>query len=224
MRPRPCSPGGYERRSTAHFSVRQRSPFRKSFMPSRRHCLHFGERSLATPYTLRLFFGRTPLCACGETSFTPRISRPAAWSERIAVSRPDARPLTKTSTFCRPCAMPLRAHESAVTCAANGVDLREPLNPAEPADSQTITLPSVSVSVTIVLLNDVLMCAWPMAMFFLTRRLVRPRPACRRGGAISGPPSDAAEPLGREHQARGRTRPRPRLEALARARVHSRAA
>ena len=31
--------------------------------------------------------------------------------------------------------MPLRAHESAVTCAANGVDLREPLNPAEPADS-----------------------------------------------------------------------------------------
>ncbi len=80
--------------------------------------------------------------------------------------------------------MPLRAHESAVTCAANGVDLREPLNPAEPADSQTITLPSVSVSVTIVLLNDVLMCAWPMAMFLRTRRLVRPRPACLRGGAI----------------------------------------
>src|SRR5204863_3264368 len=48
MRPRPCSPGGYERRSIAHFSVRQRSPFRKSFMPSRRHCLHLGERSLAT--------------------------------------------------------------------------------------------------------------------------------------------------------------------------------
>ncbi len=39
---------GVERRSMAHFSVRQRSPFRKSFRPSRRHCLHFGERSLAT--------------------------------------------------------------------------------------------------------------------------------------------------------------------------------
>src|SRR6185312_9561455 len=179
---------------------------------------------VAGHYPRLRFLGRTPLCACGETSLTPRISSPAAWSERIAVSRPEPGPLTKTSTFCRPCSMPLRAHESAVTCAANGVDLREPLNPAEPADSQTITLPSVSVSVTIVLLNDVLMCAWPMAMFFLTRRLVRPRPACRRGGAISGPPSDAAEPLGREHQARGRTRPRPRLEALARARVHSRAA
>ena len=53
--------------------------------------------------------------------------------------------------------MPLRAHESAVTWAANGVDLREPLNPAEPADSHTMTLPSLSVSATIVLLNDVLM-------------------------------------------------------------------
>ena len=62
--------------------------------------------------------------------------------------------------------MPLRAHESAVTWAANGVDLREPLKPAEPADFQAITLPSLSVRATIVLLNDVLMCAWPIAMFF----------------------------------------------------------
>src|SRR5438874_378205 len=139
---------------------------------------------VAGHYTRLRFRGRTPLCACGVTSFTPRISRPAAWSERIAVSRPEPGPLTKTSTFWRPCSMPLRAQESAVTCAANGVDFREPLNPAEPADSQTMTLPSASVSVTIVLLNDVLMCAWPMAMFFLTRRLARPRPACLRGGAI----------------------------------------
>src|SRR3954464_12032487 len=50
MRPRPCSPGGYERRSIAHFSVRQRSPLRKSFIPSRRHCLHFGER-IHRPFT-----------------------------------------------------------------------------------------------------------------------------------------------------------------------------
>src|ERR671931_1234781 len=32
----------------AHFSVRQRSPFRKSFMPSRRQTRHFGPRSRAT--------------------------------------------------------------------------------------------------------------------------------------------------------------------------------
>src|SRR5438132_9404566 len=80
--------------------------------------------------------------------------------------------------------MPFRAHASAVTCAANGVDLREPLKPAEPADSQAMTLPSRSVRATIVLLKLVLMCACPIAMFFLTRRRVRPRVAAAlRGGA-----------------------------------------
>ena len=49
--------------------------------------------------------------------------------------------------------MPFLAAASAVTCAANGVDLREPLKPAPPADSHAITLPSRSVSVTIVLLK-----------------------------------------------------------------------
>src|SRR5215210_2026082 len=107
------------------------------------------------------------------------ISRPAACSERIAVSRPEPGPLTKTSTFCMPWSMPLRAAASAVTWAANGVDLREPLKPAPPADSHAITLPSRSVSATIVLLNDVLMCAWPIGMFFLTLR----RPRCGRRGA-----------------------------------------
>ncbi len=73
--------------------------------------------------------------------------------------------------------MPLRAAESAVTCAANGVDLREPLKPAPPADSHAITLPSRSVSETIVLLKLVLMWAWPNGMFLRTLRRP-PRPAC----------------------------------------------
>ena len=64
-----------------------------------------------------------------------------------------------------------------MTWAAKGVDLREPLNPAEPALSHEMTFPSLSVRVTIVLLNDVLICAWPIAMFFLTRRRVRVLPA-----------------------------------------------
>jgi hypothetical protein len=72
--------------------------------------------------------------------------------------------------------MPLRAAESAVTWAANGVDLREPLNPAPPADSQAITFPSLSVRETIVLLKLVLMWAWPNGMFLRTRRRPRPRP------------------------------------------------
>src|SRR6266480_6184906 len=48
--------------------------------------------------------------------------------------------------------------------------------------------------------------------------------ALRSGSSISAPSSNAAEFLGREHQARGRTRSRPRLAALARARVDSGAA
>jgi len=44
------------------------------------------------------------------------------------------------------------------------------LNPTDPALSQAMTLPSLSVSVTWVLLNDVLMCAWPTAMFLRTLR------------------------------------------------------
>src|ERR1700735_2440051 len=131
-------------------------------------------------YTRLRFLGRQPLCACGVTSLTPVTSRPAAWSERIAVSRPEPGPLTNTSTFWRPCSMPLRAAASAVTWAANGVDLREPLKPAPPADSHAITLPAVSVSETIVLLNEVLMCACPIGMFFFG--LGRARPGGLGGG------------------------------------------
>src|SRR5919198_5868782 len=87
------------------------------------------------------------------------------------------------SPFWKPCSMPLRAQESAVTGGANGVDLGDPLKPAEPADSQAMTFPSLSVSDTMVLLNDVLMWAWPTAMFLRTRRRVRPRVAGLLGGA-----------------------------------------
>src|SRR2546421_7539933 len=75
--------------------------------------------------------------------------------------------------------MPFCAAASAVTCAAKGVDLREPLKPAPPADSHAMTFPSRSVSETIVLLKDVLMCAWPIGMFFLGLR----RPRCGLLGA-----------------------------------------
>src|ERR671924_60703 len=116
----------------------------------------------------------------------PVTSRPAAWSDRIAVSRPEPGPFTNTSTFWSPCSMPFFAAESAVTWAAKGVDSREPLTPAPPADSQAITLPSRSVSDTIVLLNDVLIWAWPMAMFFLALR--RPRAGRLGAGTLGVPP------------------------------------
>ena len=72
--------------------------------------------------------------------------------------------------------MPLRAALSAVTWAANGVDFRDPLKPALPADSQAMTLPSGSVRVTIVLLKLVLMWACPNGTFLRTRRFERPVP------------------------------------------------
>src|SRR5262245_46842155 len=102
----------------------------------------------------------------------PATSRPVAASERIAVSRPDPGPFTNTSTFCSPCSCALRAAGSAASCAANGVDLREPLNPTLPAEAHEIVFPCRSVIVTIVLLNVDLMCACPWTTFFFSRRLV----------------------------------------------------
>ena len=53
--------------------------------------------------------------------------------------------------------MARRAAASAAICAANGVDLREPLKPTWPAEAQAITAPVGSVIETIVLLNVLLM-------------------------------------------------------------------
>jgi hypothetical protein len=80
----------------------------------------------------------------------------------MAVSRPEPGPLTKTSTLRMPCSMARRAAASAAICAANGVDLREPLKPTWPAEAQEITAPVGSVIEMIVLLNVLLMWACPL--------------------------------------------------------------
>src|SRR5258708_22182969 len=90
----------------------------------------------------------------------------------MAVSRPDPGPFTKTSPFFTPCSCALRAAFSAASCAANGVDLREPLNPTCPDDAQAMTLPCWSVMDTIVLLNVLLMWAAPCGTFFFSLRRV----------------------------------------------------
>src|SRR3954463_10480272 len=107
--------------------------------------------------TRRRLGGRTPLCGVGVTSLIAPTSRPVAVSERIAVSRPEPGPLTKTSTLRMPCSMARRAAASAAICAANGVDLREPLKPTWPEEAQEITAPEGSVMETMVLLNVLLM-------------------------------------------------------------------
>src|SRR5688572_22498561 len=69
-----------------------------------------------------------------------------------------------------------RAHASAATVAANGVDFFEPLKPALPELPHVTTLPWLSVIVTSVLLNVALMCATPSASTCLRARFVRGPP------------------------------------------------
>src|SRR5918998_5845662 len=111
---------------------------------------------------------------------------PLAASERIAISRPAPGPLTNTSTERRPCSIALRAAPSAVTCAAYGVLLREPLKPEAPALAQAIVFPAGSVRLTIVLLNVDEMYAFPRGIFLRSRRRTRclPRAAPRRRSAM----------------------------------------
>src|SRR5579859_3189566 len=115
----------------------------------------------------RLFGGRQPLCGTGVTSAMLVILNPTAFKARTADSRPGPGPLMRTSTFFTPHSCAARPACSAATCAANGVDLREPLNPAAPEVAQASALPWRSVIVMIVLLNDAWTCAMASATFFL---------------------------------------------------------
>src|SRR5476649_1898993 len=79
---------------------------------------------------------------------------PSAFSERTADSRPGPGPLIRTSSVFTPYSCATRPAFSAATCAANGVDLREPRKPAPPDVAHDNALPWRSVIVTTVLLNE----------------------------------------------------------------------
>src|SRR4029077_6670385 len=96
------------------------------------------------------------------------ILKPVDASARSADSRPEPGPFTYTLIERMPCSIALWAASSAASCAANGVDLREPLKPFTPDDDHATTLPETSVIVTIVLLNDAVMWAMPLWMFLRT--------------------------------------------------------
>src|SRR5688572_12911013 len=106
------------------------------------------------------------------------ILRPIAFSARTADSRPGPGPLMRTSMFFTPHSCAARPQRSAATCAANGVDLREPLKPAWPEVAQASVLPWRSVMVTMVLLKDAWMCAIPSDTFFLTFLRARAEAVC----------------------------------------------
>jgi hypothetical protein len=73
-----------------------------------------------------------------------------------------AGPFTNTEIERMPWSIAFLAASSAASCAANGVDLREPLKPRTPADDHATTLPLTSVMVTMVLLNVDWICAMPL--------------------------------------------------------------
>src|SRR4029079_17056475 len=170
----PCWPG---LASSLHLeSSERRALFRKRSVPSRRASLHFGpvyRANLIPCQILRRFGGRQPLCGTGVTSEMLEILMPSAFSARTADSRPGPGPLIRTSRFLTPHSCAARPADSAATCAAKGVDLREPLNPAPPDVAHESALPWRSVIVMIVWLKDAWMCAMPSDTFFLTFLRVR---------------------------------------------------
>src|SRR5713101_9129026 len=125
--------------------------------------LRTGNQKLETgSYTLLRFGGRQPLCGIGVASLMLRTSMPAAARARIADSRPEPGPLTRTSTLRTPWSRAMLAAFWAACCAANGVPFRDPRKPSEPELDHEITLPIGSVMVMIVLLNDACTCTRPV--------------------------------------------------------------
>src|SRR3989454_5001755 len=116
--------------------------------------------------------------------------KPAAANARSADSRPAPGPLTSTDTFFRPCSIALAAASPAATCAANGVDLREPLKPRAPADDQEITFPDTSVMVMMVLLNVLWMKTIPVCtllrVFLFPLRSAPPGAAAAPAAGVAG--------------------------------------
>src|SRR5450432_2786924 len=147
------------------------------------------------------------------------ILSPSAFSARTADSRPGPGPLMRTSRFFTPHSCAALPAASAATCAANGVDLREPLKPAPPEVAHDSALPCRSVIVMIVLLNDAWMCAMPSATFFLTFLRTR-APAFGFCGAVAILRCPSALLGGWRRLAHARTR---LLRTLARAGVGARA-
>src|SRR5690606_28472905 len=113
------------------------------------------------------------------------ILMPRALSARTDDSRPGPGPLMRTSSVLMPYSSATRPAASAATCAANGVDLREPLKPAPPEVAQDSALPWRSVIVMMVLLKEACTCAMPSDTLFLI--FLRTRCAPLEGDfAISG--------------------------------------
>ena len=192
MRPRPCRPGGYGRRSIGHFIVSHLGPLRKSFMRSRRQSRQTGPVYLAIrpsrpaaplgprgagvghrihhAQTLRRLGGRHPLCGIGVTSLMPSTSMPVFWIDRMAGLPAGARALHHDVD-------PAHAVLHRPARRGLGCELRRERRALAGALEADVAgrgprrlLPCWSEIVMIVLLNEDLMCAIPCVMFLRSRR------------------------------------------------------
>jgi hypothetical protein len=121
-------------------------------------------------YTRLRFGGRQPLCGSGVTSSIDDIRKPACCSAATADSLPGPGPFTFTSISRTPFRIAVPAARDAACDAANGVLLRAPLKPTQPAELVQIVSPAVSVIVIRVLLKVAFIWTTPFATFFLTLR------------------------------------------------------
>jgi len=96
------------------------------------------------------------------------ILYPTLFKALTAESLPGPGPFTRTSRLFIPKSIAFWPAFSAAICAAKGVLFLEPLNPDPPDVAHARVFPCLSVIVTIVLLNDALICATPSLTIFLT--------------------------------------------------------
>src|SRR6202048_5334306 len=96
------------------------------------------------------------------------ILSPHPFTARTADSRPGPGPITRTSTFFTPLSWAAVPARSAATCAANGVDFRDPRKPQPPEVAQDSVLPCRSVIVMMVLLKEACTCAIASSTFLRT--------------------------------------------------------
>ncbi len=87
------------------------------------------------------------------TSVMEETSNPAAPKARMADSRPEPGPLTRTWTVRIPWSRAAWAARDEACCAAKGVPFLEPRKPSDPELDQQIVFPCGSVMLIIVLLK-----------------------------------------------------------------------
>lgn len=98
-------------------------------------------------------------------SLIERILNPWLARERIAESLPPPTPFTITSTSVGPLFFSFSARVAITFVDAKGVAFLGPEKPKDPAVTQAIIFPPASVTLTWVLLNDVLMYTLPRSIF-----------------------------------------------------------